>query len=377
MIGMTFKLEPVFIIFPLFCLLLSIFKTKNTKTCFFIVFISFVVIYAFSQNGSDYISYQRRFQSVESGISAEEARTELGYFYLMKAAVSLGMDYSVFRIILLSLLCCLLFSLLFKLSDNFPLSVFFITSMFVIYTISTYRQFIVMCFSLWGFYYYSRGRKLVSVLGIALLMLFHKSAVLPFAFVSLDWIKENFKTRSFFPVEKNYWFLIIVSIGIRLAMSFILGSGAVNSILKTFNSSYLIEKPSFFSFGFASRCFFLIIISYMYCRIREPDKITSLLYWYYSVSLLLYICIPIELLMGRLMNNANIVCALLIPNLGHKLYAQDINDIGQSEDEGNSFGIVNPNTLFAVLSLVFVAFAVLINQLLHQDGYTPYLNILF
>lgn len=373
---MIYSIEPVFIVFPLICLFLSFFKFKNSKIVFFSILLSFILLYSFSFNGSDYGSYLELYRRV-NWTPPSQIQQEIGYYYLMKAAISLGVSYVVFRTVLLSLLSIVLFFFVYKTSSNFPLSIFFITSMFVIYTISTYRQFIVMCFSLWGLYLYYKGKKPIALCEIALLLLFHISAVVPLLFVAYDWICSYFHKNSFVPKEKNYWILVAVSIVIRFLMTFVLNMSFVKAFLLSVSSFYFSESASFFSLGFASRFLFLIAISFLYYRIKKPNGLTTLLYCYYSISILIYTCVPIQLFMGRLMNNANIVCAILIPNILNEYSIQTKTDGCGFKSAKRGLGLFNVNPLLPMLGFVFVALAVLVNQLLHQDGYAPYKNILF
>ena len=370
---MTYSIEPVFIVFPLVCLFLSFFKLRNNIIVFFTVLFSFILLFSFSLNGSDLISYSNVYKMVAFDLPSSLINQEIGYYYLNKVAISLGISYLVFRVILLSSLTVVLFVFLRKTSSNFPLSVFFLSSMFVIYTISTYRQFMVMSFSMWGIYLYFKGKKVLSVCGIAALLLFHRSAVVPLVFVVFDWACCHFSHNSFNLKEKKHWLFLSVAIGVRLIMTIVLKIPVLKSILESIGSSYFVESPSFFSLGFASRCFFLIVLSFLYYRIKKPNNLTTLFYSYYSISILIYICVPIQLLMGRLINNANIVCIILIPNIIHEYSLQVKADNNECSVIGNIRFKLNP--ILPLLGFVFVALVVLVNQLLHQDGYTPYKNI--
>ena len=76
--------------------------------------------------------------------------------------------------------------------------------------------------------------------------------------------------------------------------------------------------------------------------------------------------IPLEFAMGRLINNANIILCILIPTLRYQYNMQQ-----------DKPGEIRINGISGVIALsICIASLVLVNQLSHQDGYTPYLNYL-
>ena len=124
-----YKIEPVFWVFPSICLLFSFDKRRNSRLRFWFITILFILFYSFSLNGADYEGYNSLFEEVLVGSSIREIHGELGYGLLMVFAQKIGMDYQIFRIVLLSVTSVVLFSMLYKMSPNFPLSVFFFTSL--------------------------------------------------------------------------------------------------------------------------------------------------------------------------------------------------------------------------------------------------------
>ena len=70
--------------------------------------------------------------------------------------------------------------------------------------------------------------------------------------------------------------------------------------------------------------------------------------------------------MGRLINNANVLLSVLIPALRYQY--------NMKHDRAGTISLTGISSILMVS--IFVAMTVLVNQLYHQDGYTPYLNYL-
>lgn len=365
---MKYTIEPVFVIFPLICLLLYYTNIKARKWVHFLLVIFFIFIYAFSLNGSDIDSYRQHYVMVERGVSLSENNQEAGYYYLMKLAISLGIDYMVFRTVFLSVLSLVLFHTIRKLTEDFPLSLFFISSMFVIYTISAYRQYIVIAYSILWLYQYGCGKKKNAIIGTSVLLLFHITAILPLGCMvyGLYHTKRRVK-KSTDVFKRNYIIIIVAAFVFRFATAILLKTGFFIAIMKAILRGHASPDPTPLTFGLISRLVFLFFITYMYRASKTENDMIRLLYWYYFVSISIYIAIPMELVMGRLMNNAHILCAVLIPMLKN-----DIRENGIFNNVRISVKSVN----LIIMMLGIVAFAILINQLMNQNGYTPYLNIL-
>ena len=199
-----YKIEPVFWVFPSICLLFSFDKRRNSRLRFWFITILFILFYSFSLNGADYEGYNSLFEEVLVGSSIREIHGELGYGLLMVFAQKIGMDYQIFRIVLLSVTSVVLFSMLYKMSPNFPLSVFFFTSLFIIYAISAYRQYIVMAFSLVWIYEFVKGNARKAIVGLVGLLFFHITAIIPLAFVLIyKSMRERQTTSIKIFVDKN------------------------------------------------------------------------------------------------------------------------------------------------------------------------------
>ena len=364
---MGYRIEPVFIIFPLVCLLLHVTKIKANRWLHFLLIVLFVLIYSFSLNGSDFEGYKWHYELVERGGTAAENDQEIGYYYLMRLAVWCGLDYVVFRTVLLSILAFVLFCTISKSTDDFPLALFFISSMFVIYTISAYRQFIVMAFSIMWLNQYARGRKTIAIIGTGILLLFHITAILPLGCMLFEWYgtkRRIEKTTGFF--KSNYIYIIAVALAIRVIMTVMLKNDLVNAIIKKVIRNHASTTPTLFGLGFFARLVFLFFITYLYLESQTDNSLIKLYFWYFFVSVIIYISVPLEFFMGRLMNNAYILGAVLIPMLR--------NEIIQGK---NTKGLrIRGETVRQIsIMLELLALVILLNQLTKQNGYTPYLNV--
>lgn len=365
---MYYNVEPVFVLFPILCLLVHFTKLREKKEICYLLIVLFILLYSFSLNGSDFEGYYAHYRMVEGGASPAENDQEIGFYYLMKGAVSLGLDYLTFRIIFLSFLSFVLFYSIRKFSNDFALSLFFISSMFVIYTISAYRQFIVIAFSLYWIYVYCHGKEKIALLGVASLLLFHMTAILPLGCMIFDSLRGEKKADRSSDTFSRYFFIVLVlALTVRVVAFVLLKTSAVNAILDRLIGKHASADPTIFSFGLLSRLIFLTVISLFYRLSNTGDRSVKFLYWYYFVSIMIYIAIPLEFFMGRLMNNASILSAVLVP----MLMKTDVLPFLPVKIKYK-----DPFRRVFLFVLEVTALAVLINQLLKQDGYTPYLNIL-
>ncbi len=364
---MKYNIEIIFVLFPLMCLFFHSTNLKRNKWIHYAFIIIFIITYSFSLNGSDINGYYTHFESVENGISVSDYSKEIGFYYLMKCAVRIGMDYILFRIVFLSFITLIIFYVAKKYTSDFLLFMFLLSSMFIIYTISTYRQFIVMTFSMLWFYVYCCGKKILSIIGTALLVLFHISAVLPLFFMIVFNIVKNktiYKIYTF--IKKEVVNIIVLSFLIRIIFSFLLKVGFIHNRVESILTVHASADPIMFSFGLASRVAILVCITYLIKGIRGEDYKISILYLYFSISIIIYIMIPLEFVMGRLINNAYIFCTILVPMANDRIDRIVLN---------NSCSI-NNNKKICIIFIELVAFVVLFHQLLNQNGYTPYFNVL-
>ncbi len=362
-----YKIEPVFWVFPSICLFFSFDKRRNSRLRFWFITILFILFYSFSLNGADYEGYNSLFEEVLVGSSIREIHGELGYGLLMVFAQKIGMDYQIFRIVLLSVTSVVLFSMLYKMSPNFPLSVFFFTSLFIIYAISAYRQYIVMAFSLVWIYEFVKGNARKAIVGLVGLLFFHITAIIPLAFVLIyKSMRERQTTSIKIFVDKNGIIFIAVVFLLRIFNFYILKISIVNSVLGIIISNRADINPTLFSAGLASRTIFLFFIVILFQYKSSNDKLLMLLFGCYYIGMTLYIAVPLEFFMGRLMNSVNVLSTIIVPYMVYRHH--DDRFLGSTVASSNRI----------VLSiLIIVSYVILFNQLSNQIGYTPYTNYLF
>lgn len=364
---MNYTIEPVYFVLPVISLLFVYLGIGNRSGVKLTLVALFVLLYSLSLNGSDFDGYNMLYRLIVEGEPLRNVHGEPGYYYLMKLSIAIGFDYIAFRSILLSLTSLVLFYSISKLSENFALSVFYVSTMFIVYTISAYRQYVVIAFSIFFIYQYGKGHKRRALLGLAGLLLIHVTAILPLACVLFHHVYKGSKTeKQIIFVKTNYIKLIVFSLILRVMMTGALSFGPIKGIIVSILTDHASPNPTLFSFGLISRLLFVIVVAYMYHRANEVKTTTRLLFWYYFISILFYLAIPLEFAMGRLMNNANILLAILIPVLRY--------DYDKTEEQP---GIIRIRRISSVIILTeILALVIFTNQLLHQDGYTPYRNIL-
>lgn len=364
---MNYTIEPVYFVLPVISLLFVYLGIGNRSGVKLTLVTLFILIYSLSLNGSDFEGYGMLYRLTGEGEPLSSIHGEPGYYYLMKLSISLGFNYITFRSLLLSITSMVLFYSISRLSENFALSVFYVSSMFIIYTISAYRQYVVIAFSIYYIYQYGIGHRKYAILGLISLLLIHVTAILPLACILCHHIyKGNETEKQTIFIKTNYIKLISVSLILRVVMTGALSFGPIKGIIRNILTDHASPNPTLFSFGLVSRLLFVIAVAYMYHRASEIRPTTKLIFWYYFVSILIYLAVPLEFAMGRLMNNASILLAVLIPVLR---YDQD-----KMEDQPGSIRVRRISSVIIITEIV--ALIVLTNQLLHQDGYTPYLNIL-
>ncbi len=367
-----YKIEPIFVIFPLICLLCAFLGKRFNKLFFPLISVAFLCVYTLSLNGSDILGYRDIYTLISSPETFDSAHSEIGFKYLMLLCNKLNVSYLAFRIGFLAVNTLVLFYTIFRLSPNFSLSLFFLTTMFVIYTISTYRQYSVMCFSLYWFYYYSKKKNPLPFIGIALLMLIHISAAVPLIFLIIyAFCNKRRMERNSLKLSRRVVIWVAFAFILRFLFILLMQLELVREIMRVLTRGYSDYDVSVVSFGLISRVAFMLGISIMFYIKKPQDKLTVMLFLFYFMGMFLYIVVPFVDFMGRLMNNIHVICVILVP----MLFIKKDNDV--SGLQSNLLASDRINVIQCVMTiLVLTAVVILLNQLLNQNGYTPYLNIL-
>lgn len=370
---MYYKIEWIFLLFPLACLFIS--RFKNNFGVIFVISAAFFVVYSLSLNGSDIKNYEQIYGYVASGVPIPEIHGEIGFKYIMLLSTKVGLSYIWFRIILLFITTAVLFHTIRKLSPNFAMSIFLLTTMFIIYTISTYRQLVVMSFGLFYYYQFFKGRKVIALIGTALLMTMHISALILLIGLLVNvFIDSKVIRLALKSISKHIYLLIVISLALRIIFVYLLKVDAVFAVFEKLIGPYS-DNVELFSFGLLSRTFMLILLCSFYKVSSSDNKLLNAFLFLYMIGMIMFIVVPFDAMMGRLMNNIKFFEIVLIPMLYYKknsFYDKRELDISTQTKSGIKFKL-NSTLLLACGT----AFVILINQLLKQDGYTPYVNILF
>lgn len=364
-----YDVEWIYFLLPIACLCVAPFYRRDKKMITTAIVLSFIVIYAFSLNGADIQGYAALYRLVASKATFDAVHGEIGFKCLMLVCNKLGVSYLAFRVCFISLCSLLFFYCAYRISPNFPLTVFFMLTLFVVYPISTYRQYMVMVLAVFWFYQYHKGRKVLPFIGLGAGTLFHISALFPLALLAAYAV---FRNKKLLKTEKEMAWIALSSFAIRLLVYFVSHIGAIWSILSRLTNGYS-DDVSLLSNGLLSRMVFLGVVSYLYLSKKPKNPFTVMLFNIYFIGICIYICLPYELLMGRLVNTVHFMLVLLLPLLlcgeGEALPLRS-----SAYVRGEKAILLDKAVFYGIFCLSFV---ILLNQLLKQSGYTPYCNILF
>ncbi len=368
-----YNITPMFLIFPTICLLCSFVRKINRNYIYFLLTTLFILIYSCSLNGADYEGYKILYNYIIEGRNFSEIHGELGYKILMTVFTKLGVGYDLFRLILLSGVTGVLFYSVHKMSPQFALSVYFISTMFVIYTISAYRQYIVMAFSVFWIYRYNLGKKKEAILGTSLLILFHSTALISFTFLMIySIVKEKTLQQYFKFLKRNGLLLFFCAFLIRIIIFIALRQPFINGFVQRILSVHASASPTLISTGLLARAAFVIILFIMFNIKYINQNLIRMLAIYYFTGMFLYICIPLDFVMGRLMNNVSILSSILIPLI---VYNMKINE-KETQVDYQRYIQQKKDLFLCLIFLGIIAVVILINQLMRQSGYYPYENII-
>ena len=187
--------------------------TEKYKMAFALVCYSFLIFHdGFRwETGTDWDAYQYIFGYI-SNIGYEDSTIEPGYMLLISSIKVIFEDYSIYLIIHAILFYTAFFYVIFKLAD-FPFTTLLIFYMIIIPYLGMNRQFLAMAIFGIALIELVERRKWAFCLLIFMALLFHRTAILAFPILLLQW-----------NIPKKY---IIVGLVICLLIS---ASGILNSI---------------------------------------------------------------------------------------------------------------------------------------------------
>lgn len=345
---MLYHLSYSYFIFPILCLVPFIRKKKIFLSMYLIIYLGF------SKIGSDYNGYLEHFTGLQNGVPLKFIHGEILFKLYMKLFVNLGFSYEFFRsfhlILFLSIICYSLYNI----SEYYNLSLFVLYCGYIIYLCSAYRQMISMAFILLGIKLMWKNKINLAILLNLFALGFHVSSIYGLLFFILFKIKKRFNFTKI-----SIFFFIFFAILVRFTLGQPIMQTYIYSILNFVNLGTRFLEYSknivIFPFGLITRLVSFLPILVFY---KKSKKIRDKIFIMYVSSIILYTLIPFELLAGRLFNNGRILECLIFPLV-----------IGQQNKKINK--------LFLMIFMVVYFLLTLLNQLLKQNGYYPYINILF
>lgn len=354
-----------FLIVLVFCLLF-----KESKTKAIIITSLYILIFVFAETGADYGGYKHIYENCNS----PTVHGEPLFLLICKLMNTVGVSYEMFRVLFLTSFTIILSYSIYKLSDNFTLSFTIMYLVYTIYLVSAYRQFATMAIFLLSIYlFFFKDRKISVILLNIIFVFIHKVAVVQLVFFIILWIYKTI-VKSDKSVERSvirkYFFMIIIStIILRAGLYVVLSSSVAYNIISRITS---YPQTSLINFGMISRMVLLFVITDLYLqssRSRKWDTIFSI----YFLSMMIYLIMPYELLMGRLINNIRILEIVLIPNL---LNNHGIEKKSSIYKQYNVFNIKKKNIVHVCL-LVMVIGLIFSSQMLNQSGYNVFNHMLW
>lgn len=301
--------HPIYMIFPLLIALFCL--VKDTKLKNYILIFAFIFIFICAETGSDYEAYGKIYKYC----FLDEIHGEPLYLFLCKIFTTLRIPYNVFRVLFLTPFFLLFAYSLMKLSDNFALSFLISFLGFSIFLVSAYRQFATMAIFLFSIYLYLKKNKKITALILNFIAIFlHKLALLQFALLVIMFIYEKCVGRRKCIekplLKKAFLPITITCLVIRLVIFVFLKTSIGAAILAflPYQSFQLVDL------GFVARILEFVILTLMYLNTNTHED-DNLIFSFYFLTMLLYIIIPLELIMERLVSNFRLLVVVLIPNI--------------------------------------------------------------
>ncbi len=343
-----YKVDCIYFLFPILCILL--YFTKKYKVFLSLYLIAFL---GFSKIGADYNGYLIHFNQHKANVLLNNIHGELFFKLYMKLFVKIGLSYEIFRVFHIVLFLSLICYFLYKLSKNYYCSLFILYCGYIIYLCSAYRQLISMAFVFIGLYLMKKRKYNLPILLNMVGINFHISSILLLLFFIFYKIKKIIKNIN----KKIIVFITIGCLILRFCMIYSVKyiSIILNIIGKGVHFNIYTQSLQLLPFGLLTRLIPFIVVLTFY---KNRDNFENKIFIMYVFSILLYFLFPFEIIMGRLTNNGRILECILFPIL-----------IKQQNKKLNK----NILKLFVITYFILV----LINQLLKQYGYYPYINILF
>lgn len=346
-----------FLIVLVFCLL---FKESKTKAIF--ITLLYILIFVFAETGADYGGYKYIYENC----NLPTVHGEPLFLLICKLMNMLGVSYEMFRVLFLTIFTIILNYSIYKLSVNFTLSFTIMYMVYTIYLVSAYRQFATMAIFLLSIYLFFFRNKKLSVILLNLIFVFiHKVAIVQLVLFIILWIYKFFvksdKSVERVVVRKFFFLIMFFVLMFRVGLYFVLSNQFIYNVISDITN---YPQTSLINFGMISRLALLIIITDLFLQSSKNIK-WDIIYSIYFISIIFYLIMPYELLMGRLVNNIRILEIVLIPNLLNS------HVLGKRIDEYkhyNVFSIRKKNIIHICLFVLVTGF-IFSSQMLNQGGY--------
>lgn len=342
--------HPIYIIFPLILAILCL--VRETKTKVIIITVLYIIFFVCAETGADYINYEMIYKECFS----ENVHGEIGYILLCRCCVTLKLSYNLFRVLFLTLFTILFVFSVYKLSNKFTLSFLLVFIVYPIYLVSAYRQFATIAIFLFSLYLFLvKEKKFLAIIFNVIAVFFHTMAIFQFVLLLvLYFYEKSIGTRKNIErvfLKKYIFHIITICVIIRLSLFVILVKTPIGKFIERLVS---YKEFSLINLGFVSRVFEMVLLTNLYC-ISTENKNIDLMFSLYFIGLILYLLIPAELIMGRLINNIRFLSVILIPKFLFS-YNKDIHS--------KNLIIKITTVLIVIYVCVFTA------QLINQEGYT-------
>jgi len=290
--------------------------TEKYKMVFALICYTFLIFHdGFRwETGTDWDVYQYIFGSITS-IGYEDPSIEPGYMILISSIKVIFDDYSVYLIIHAILFYSAFIYVILRLAD-FPFTTLLIFYMIIVPYLGMNRQFLAMAIYGIALLELIEGRKWAFCLLIFLALLFHRTAILAFPLLLLQW-----------NLQKKYIIigllvgLLISASGILnfISMAFSLYLGSENTTEKKLDIYINEDKPlSYLStiLALTKKLIWLSLILFFEPIIDNKDRKYYILRNTYTVSVIFYILFngtPLQIIVSRGLLYYNLSEMFIIP----------------------------------------------------------------
>lgn len=346
----SYQIDWIYFIILFLIIGLSFFKEKRSITI--VVSLILLIFFSFSYNGADYLSYKLIYKNILAGIDLNQVHGEFLFKIYMKFIGSLGFTYEGFKKFNSLFFIGLMLYSLYKVSSNYILSVYILYAAYTLYLFTLYRQLMVMSLLFYALYLYKTKKRRITLIVSILSSFIHISGVWVVIFFIFLILKKDINIK---PVI--VFILIILSFIFRVVLlniTYFLIKGA-QLIGRGEHLKFYLETSNYINIGIVTRLImvFIILVFSKCIKDRTMRKMT----YFFIISMILNIVLPIEGIAGRLFNNGRILEVLIIPYIYMNLKFN--------------------NKMFFKYTIIIYYIIIFIAQLIRQEGYYPYRSMLF